>query len=232
MPVVRAGIAALGCAGALAVAAADSSANAAPSIVLKQSLPAVVRVGQQVTIAGRVLHHPRAAQVALEGQRFSQSWVELANATEAHGRFAIHWTVPKSEAIGPLSLRVVALRRGHIVAATATHQSGVGPAPVYCAPPVPPAVDIPVGDGWIVGGLYLEGGPYPGIMQCESQPYTIYAERSDGTVVASQSVAGGHSYTLVVPAGSYKLRSNGCGFGSATVTAAHETQADTVCPVP
>jgi hypothetical protein len=93
-------------------------------------------------------------------------------------------------------------------------------------------VNIPVGDGWIEGGVYIEGGPFPGIYECEGQPYRIDAETSSGTVVASQQVAAGHSYTLApVPAGSYKLRANGC-FGSATVIAGKGTTANTNCLVP
>lgn len=127
---------------------------------------------------------------------------------------------------------MAALKDGRLVVSTKATPSAVGPKAVYCAPPVPPAVNIPVGSGWIVGGLYLEGGPFPGIMECEQQPYTVRAESPSGTVVASQQVAAGHSYTLVVPAGSYALHASTCGTGSATVTAAHQTKANTICPVP
>ena len=149
----------------------------------------------------------------------------------------LRWRVPKKLAVGPLSLRLALVwppapppRR--ILRATPPVQSAVGPAPVYCAPPPPIMQDIPAGDGWITGGDYIEGGPYPGVYECVSQPYTVSALDGSGAVVASQRVAGGHSFALVVPAGTYKLRGSSCGFGSATVTAGRGTHADVVCPVP
>ncbi len=52
-------------------------------------------------------------------------------------------------------------------------------------------------------------------------------------MVASQTVAGGHSYTLVVPAGTYTLETaSGTCHGSATVQPAKQTVADTACYVP
>ncbi|MGI8505879.1 MAG: hypothetical protein ACR2MK_03580 [Solirubrobacteraceae bacterium] len=71
-------------------------------------------------------------------------------------------------------------------------------------------MNIPVGDGWIVGGAYIRGGPYPGLDECESQTYTATAtDTSTGATAVTQTVAGGHSYTLVVPAGSYALGARG-----------------------
>jgi hypothetical protein len=117
------------------------------------------------------------------------------------------------------------------MAQTKPVQSAIGPAAQSCAQPPPPAVDIPVGDGWIVGGRYIEGGPFPGVYECDSEPYTVTATDANGVVQATQGVAGGASYTLVVPAGTYTLQSDFCR-GTATVTAGQQTQADTVCPVP
>jgi hypothetical protein len=110
-------------------------------------------------------------------------------------------------------------------------QSAIGPAPVLCAPPTPPAVNIPAGDGWIVGGRYTIGGPFPGIDVCDGDQYTVTATDANGVVQATQTVAGGQSYTLVVPAGQYTLDSDFCR-GMATVTAGRQTQADTTCAVP
>jgi hypothetical protein len=118
-----------------------------------------------------------------------------------------------------------------MLARTKPVQSGIGAAPQYCAPPAPPAVDIPVGDGWIVGGRYNEGGPFPGIYVCDTQDYTVTAIDANGTVQATRPVAGGHSYTLVLPAGTYTLKSDFC-TGMATVAAGQQTAADTVCSVP
>jgi hypothetical protein len=217
----------------IALATLAASAVGGPKIVLSSSMPGVIRIGQTVTIAGHLRHGDTADRAVLQTRRPRHSWTTIARGHRlGNGRFTIGWKVPASEKTGPILLRVAALKDGRPIAHTRAKQAVVGPVPVYCAPPVPPAVDIPVGDGWIEGGLYLEGGPFPGILQCEQQAYTIEADTSSGAVVASQHVAGGHSYTLVVPAGTYTLRSGGCGFGSATVTAGDGTTANTYCPVP
>jgi hypothetical protein len=198
---------------------------------MSKPLPSLARIGQLVSVTGQVRGAPLGTRAMLELRRAS-GWRAVADASlRTRGAFTIRWRVGKRTAIGPVMLRVAAVHRGRVLAATRPAQSGVGPAPVYCAPPVLPGVDIPVGDGWIAGGRYNEGGAYPGISACDSQPYTIAATNAAGKVVAIQNVEGGDSYTLVVPAGSYKLGSNFC-FGSATVRAGKQTKADTVCPVP
>jgi hypothetical protein len=126
---------------------------------------------------------------------------------------------------------VAALFGGQVVVTTPTYTILIGPAKVYCKPPVPPAMMIPVGDGWIVGGLYGEGGPAPGIFACSGDPYTVTATNSSGVVAASQHVAALHSYTLVVPAGKYSLAARGC-HGQATVKAGRQTTANTYCLFP
>jgi hypothetical protein len=217
----------------LAIAAA-SAANGAgkSSLTLSRPLPSILRQRSEVTVSGEVRHPPRHGEAILESMRSSR-WVMLASTKIGnHGAFKISWRVPATEQIGPLSLRVQAVNgKGVIVATTRAAQSAVGPASDLCAAPVPPAVDIPVGDGWIVGGRYNEGGAFPGIYACDSQQYTVTATDSAGNVRATQTVSGGHSYTLVVPAGSYTLKSDFCQ-GTATVAAAKQTRADTVCPVP
>jgi hypothetical protein len=225
---------ALAVGGSSLVIAAASAENGAgeSSLTLSRPLPSIVRQRSEVTVSGVVRHPPRDGKAILESMR-SSGWVMLASTKiREHGAFKISWRVPGTEQIGPLSLRVQAVnRRGVIVAKTRAAAAAVGPAPDLCAAPVPPAVNIPVGDGWIVGGRYTEGGAYPGIYACDSQPYTVTATDSAGKVQATQTVAGGHSYTLVVPAGAYKLKSDFCE-GAATVAAAKQTRADTVCPVP
>jgi hypothetical protein len=216
---------------ALAVAIAASSSSLS-SVRLSQQLPNVVRQKSTLTVTGTIRHPPRSGEAALESKP-SAAWRMLATTRIGkRGAFKLRWPVPVRAMVGPLPLRVVALdRAGEVVAKTETYDSAVGPPEQRCAPPVPPAVDIPVGSGWIVGGRYNEGGPYPGIYACDSQPYTVTATNSAGVVAATQTVAGGHSYTLVVPAGTYTLKSDFCR-GTATVTAATQTKADTVCPVP
>ena len=90
---------------------------------------------------------------------------------------------------------------------------------------------MPSGDGWITGGVYGEGGAFPGMDACLSQRYTIEALDSGGSVAARETVPGGHSYTLVMPSGSYTLMSGGCR-GRATVRAGQQTKANTFCLYP
>jgi len=93
-------------------------------------------------------------------------------------------------------------------------------------------VNIPVGDGWIVGGAYGIGGAFPGIDECLQQQYTVTATDANGKVQATQTVAAGHSYTLApLPAGTYTLRAGAC-MGTATVAAGKQTAADADCLYP
>jgi hypothetical protein len=215
----------------LAVGAAGTGAAGKPSIILAHALPSLVRVGDTITVRGQVRGVAPGTRAALEIKRIGP-WSVLVHAKlRPGGAFTLRWSVARADT-GPVLFRVTALRAGKLLATTVPVQAGVGPAPVYCAPPVPPAVDILPGEGWIVGGAYLAGGAYPGIYECEGQPYTVTAINQSGVAVASQQVLGRHSYTLVVPAGSYTLKATPCGMGSASVTAGKQTVADAVCPVP
>ncbi len=146
-----------------------------------------------------------------------------------HGAFRLSWRVT-GPAYRSLALRVVALKDAHVLAFTPAHQSQVGPAAVYCAPPVPPKGPPPA-DGWIVGGLYGEGGAYPGMYACISYPYTLTVSDAQGEAVATQSVGASKSYTVVLAPGRYTLK-GGCGSGSATVTAGKQTIANMYCLYP
>lgn len=172
----------------------------------------------------------------LQGRKTTGPWRDLARfpLPRGGGSFRIRWRVWAGFSFEPLSLRLAILVRGRVGAATIPVHSIVGPAAIKCIPPVPPTVDIPAGDGWIVGGAYIRGGPYPGLDECESQTYTVTAtDTSTGAAAATQTVAGGHSYTLVLPAGSYTLRAGGCTTAAAvTVQAATQTVADAYCDVP
>ena len=218
---------------AAVVPVAGAATLAQPSIRLARHLPNVVRIGDTVTVAGRLAPAPPGRPaIVLQGRRL-HSWLTLARARPTHaGRFVLRWHVRPGTLTGPLRLRVAALARGLVLAATAPVDAGVGPAATRCAPPAPPGNDIPAGDGWIVGGLYDEGGPFPGIDQCSSSAYTITATASDGTVAATQNVPADQSYTLVVPAGSYALSATHLCRGEATVTAGQQTDANTVCAFP
>jgi hypothetical protein len=218
--------------GVAGVAAARSgSAGERSSIVLSKPLPNVVRIAERVTVTGRVPTPPRGARVALESARTANWRIVASTSMRGSGAFRLTWQIGKRTAPGPVKLRLVVIRRGLSLIRTAPLQSYVGPAAVYCKPPVPPAVNVPVGDGWIVGGVYGVGGAFPGIDACSSAAYTVTATDTSGAVVASETVAALHSYTLVVPAGSYTLTSGVCR-GTATVTAGRETEADTNCDYP
>jgi hypothetical protein len=209
------------------------------AIALSQPLPTLVRVGQTVTIRGRLTPGMKGVEIALEdrgpnGQQPS-SWGRLIEArAAANGAFSLRWRVGQGSS-RLVQARVAAIQRRRTIAATAAAQLAIGPAAVPCAAPVPPAVNIPVGDGWIEGGLIIQGGAFPGVYECESQPYTVTATNTaTGAVAATMNVAGGHSYTLVVAAGSYTLTTTmGCpGRGTATVSAAMGTTANAFCDVP
>ena len=209
------------------------------AITLAQPLPTIVRNGQTITIAGRVKPDAAGTKIALElhgpGNLAPKSWTPVVEASPArNGAFTLRWHVSNpSPAL--VQARVAAIHRHSTIAATAPAQVGIGPAAVPCAPPVPPAINIPVGFGWIEGGLIIQGGAFPGVYECESQPYTITATNTaTGAVAATINVAGGHSYTIVVPAGTYTLTATaGCpGRGSATVSAGSGTTANTFCDVP
>lgn len=220
-------------------AAGLAGTAAAPSLTLRSRLPALERIGQTVTVAGSADGLPHGSLIVLQGRR-STAWTALAQAhTGTRGRFRLRWHLGSRTDPGPLSLRVVAYRSGAVTARTRPVQSAVGSRYIPCLKPVPPAQNIPVGDGWIVGGVYIQGGPYPGLDQCEDAPYDVTAADSSGSAQASQMIAARHSYTLVVPAGTYGIRAtpsagaSGCpGIGQATVEAGRQTVANSYCRVP
>ncbi len=207
-----------------------ASTSLTPSIAFAKPPPGVVRIGQSVLIRGRAHDVPVGSTAVLQGKR-SGGWARLARrAVGRHGVVTVRWTVAKGMAIGPISLRLAARRRGRVLVASTPAPSAVGSAYVPCSRPSPPS-RVPSGDGWITGGVYGEGGAFPGMDACLSQRYTIEALDSGGSVAARETVAGGHSYTLVMPSGSYTLMSGGCR-GRATVRAGQQTKANTFCLYP
>ena len=210
------------------------------AIALSHPIPALIRVGQTLAISGRLRPDLRDSEIALEYHAPSgalpKRWTRIAEASLGPGgTFSMRWKVTKASSPSILFVRLAAIRRHATVAVTKAGQLAIGPAVVPCAAPVPPAVNIPVGDGWIEGGLIIRGGAFPGVDECESQPYTITATNTaTGAVAATMNVPGGQSYTLVVPAGTYTLKATaGCpGNGTATVSAAYGTTANTYCNVP
>jgi hypothetical protein len=239
------------------VLAAPAAGGEPVRVHLAMALPNSGRVGSLVQVSGRVLGAPAGSRVALERWSTDGRWDVLALTPIAKGRFALSWA-PKVG--GPVTLRLAVRHRGRELAATKTHQMRVldnpAPAPLttpeahptpethptperrewtpeYCPEPQLPS-DIPASDGWIVGGLYLSGGPAPGIFACQSGPYTITVTNAMGATVATQQVVGRQSYIFTLPPGSYTLKSeNGCGApGSAVVIAGAQTKANIICNIP
>jgi hypothetical protein len=183
-----------------------------------------VRLGQVVVVAGTVTRRPAHARVRLQG-RSGAAWHTLLTVSVHTDSFTLHWHVRARE----FQLRAVLLSGRHRVATSAVASLLVGSAIVPCRPAVAPA-NLPAGDGWITGGVYLQGGPAPGIDQCQSTSSTVTATSVSG-FVASQNLAGGDGYALVVPAGTYQLQDGDC-TGEATVVAGRPTPADTDCDFP
>jgi hypothetical protein len=211
----------------LAAASPVGAAAESAKVRVTASLPNVVTAGSVAAIAGRASHAPAGARAELEGRSPAGGrWTVLASVAIAGGRFTLRWT-PRTSSF--LTSRVILVRRGRTLAGTKTTMILVGAAPVYCAAPGPPAM-VPAGYGYIVGGVYNVGGPAPGITVCQGQANTVTVMTAAGATVATQNVAGGQSYTFVVPPGVYTLNAGYCR-GSATVRAGAETKADTICPV-
>ncbi len=218
-----------------AFGAAAAHAGSRPAIRESTPIPGVIRQKTGLTVTGRVTGAPRRTSVALELERLgTKSWSIAAKTTDGrHGAFTLRWRVPASYDAGPVRIRFAALARtGTVLASTKPVQSAIGPAYVPCSPPVPPMVEIPAGDGWIVGGAYGIGGAFPGIDACIQQQYVVTATNSAGQVAATETVQGGHSYTLApLPAGSYTLQAGACR-GTANVTAGKQTTANADCDYP
>jgi hypothetical protein len=216
---------------AAAVAVASARAGAT-RIVLRRPLPVMIRIDQRMTVRGRVAHAPAGARVALQSGANAKGprWaVQASTSVPGDGAFRLRWHVgPHTQRL--IQLRVVVLRGRNVVAATAPQRTFVGSRAIHCDPPAPPG-RVPPGDGWIVGGAYLEGGPFPGIDECEGSAYTAKAIDDAGAVVTSETVPARHSYTLVVPAGHYEVQAGVCR-GSATVIAGRQTKADAICAIP
>jgi hypothetical protein len=153
-------------------------------------------------------------------------WHTLLTVSLRGENFTLHWHVRSRE----FQLRVALLSGPHRIAASAPASVLVGSAIVRCHPAATPT-NLPAGDGWIAGGVYLQGGPAPGIDQCQSTSSTVTATSLSGSVVASQKLAGGDGYALVVPAGTYRVQDGECR-GDATVIAGRRTVADTDCDFP
>lgn len=109
----------------------------------------------------------------------------------------------------------------------------VGQAPVLCLEPQ--LLVLGPAEGMIVGGVYIDGGPPPGIHACSEGTGTVVdVMGANGAVVASQTVSEKQSYVFRLAPGSYTLRTEGANHctAQAVVKAGHVTHADTECAVP
>jgi hypothetical protein len=183
-----------------------------------------VRLGQVVPVSGTAIHPPARARIQLQG-RTTAGWHALLTVSFHGDNFILHWHIRARE----FQLRTVLLSGRRRIATSAVASLLVGSAIVRCRPAAPPA-SLSAGDGWIEGGVYFQGGPAPGIDQCQSRSSTVTATSVSGDVV-SQNLAGGDGYALVVPAGTYRLQDGECA-GEATVIAGRRTAADTDCDFP
>lgn len=184
-----------------------------------------VRLGQVVAVSGTATHPPAHARIQLQG-RTTGGWHALLTVSFHGDNFTLHWHVRARE----FQLRAMLLSGRHRIATSPVASLLVGSAIVRCHPTAAPA-NLSAGDGWIEGGVYFQGGPFPGIDQCQSRSSTITATSVSGSVVARQNLAGGDGYALVVPAGTYQLQDGECA-GEATVIAGRRTAADTDCDFP
>jgi hypothetical protein len=137
-----------------------------------------------VAVSGTATHSPAHARVALQG-RVTGGWHTLQTVVLRGERFTLHWHVRTRE----FQLRATLLSGRRRIAASAAVPLLVGSAIVRCHPAAAPA-DLLTGDGWIQDGVYLQGGPAPGMDQCQGTSSTVTATTDSGQVVASQNLAG------------------------------------------
>jgi hypothetical protein len=215
------------------ITAAIATANSTSAITLgriagqrvRPGYGETVRLGQVVAVSGTATHRPAHARIQLQG-RTTAAWHTLLTVSFHSDNFTLHWHVRARE----FQVRAILLSERHRIATSAVASVLVGSAIVRCHP-APAPVNLSASDGWIEGGVYLQGGPAPGIDQCQSSSSTVTAISVGGSVAASQTLAGGDGYALVVPAGTYQLHDGEC-TGNATVIAGRRTVADTDCDFP
>ena len=92
---------------------------------------------------------PAHARIQLQG-RTTAAWHALLSASFHGDNFTLHWHVRARD----FQLRAVLLSGRHRIATSAVASLLVGSAIVRCHPAAAPA-NLPAGDGWIEGGVYL-----------------------------------------------------------------------------
>jgi hypothetical protein len=217
----------------IATASAGSARQPAPKPAkLSFSALTLSLNGRRLTVTGRLSRVPAGASIQLQ-QHISGPWATVATARARRRSYALRWSIPASVR-SVVFVRVRVRTRTRVLGSTGAADVLLPRPPALCAAPISPPAFLPPGDGWITGGAYVVGGPAPGIDACSESPYTVTATATGASApLASQTVAGGDSYTLVLPAGSYTLMANDCStFQPVTVTAGQQTKADVDCDVP
>lgn len=215
---------------AVAVSAPVASASGRAIVRLSAPVSSLLAAGEHVKIRGRVLDSPRRSQMALEASSSGTGWHVVARAPVRGGRFSLSWLPPAGRRT---TVRLSLRHAGRLLARSSPVGVSVGPPPQLCPEAHAPA-NLPAGDGWVVGGLYDEGGPAPGIFDCVSGPYEIVAIDDAGNQQGSVKVGGLESYVLVLPPGSYELHNaeDNCFSEEVTVVAGMAVKANTVCQIP
>lgn len=207
--------------------AAPAAGRATGRVRVTGSLPREASAQTPIEVTGRVVGAPAGSRVALQKRRARGKWTTIVVVPIRRGRFLLWWRPRAREFV---TLRLAVRHRGHDLASSATQQLLVGWAPKYCPEPSPP-VNVPPGDGWIVGGVYLSGGPAPGIFACYSGSTTVTVIDETGATVATEQLAGQQSYAFVLAPGRYTLEFDSCISEPAVVSAGAPTKANTVCNI-
>jgi|GEM_PF-6988548 len=201
-----------------------------PAPVISEPVAGQAREGQPLVLHGHVRNAPRGAYVELQASA-GAGWRTLARVPLRGGAFAITWH-PRAGGLQRMIRFALAGPRGRLLLAGRAQQELVGQAPVLCVEPATPV--LAPGEGAIIGGVYIDGGPAPGVHACSEGTGTVVEVlNSSGAVLASQTVSEKQSYVFQLPPGSYTLRTqaNYCS-GQALVKAGLLTHADTECAVP
>ncbi len=190
---------------------------------LRPGYSEAVRLKQTVKIFAAVSNPPRNRHLELQG-RLTGRWQTLRAVSFDSDRFSLRWHVRTRES----ELRAVLVSNGRVVAVSPTYPILVGSAIVPCRGPVVNFM-IPATDGLLEGGVYLMGGPAPGLDECQSDPSTLTI--TSPTFTTTDDLSGGDGYAVGLPPGSYTLTDGQCR-GTATITAGKTTHANTDCDFP
>ena len=190
----------------------------------------VMRVGDTAVLNGTVTGVPQGSLVVLQVRNRGGAWRRVARTPlQSGGGVHLLWHIGPA-ARGKIAWRVLIKRAGRVVGSTAPGQLLVGSPFVACRVPSSD-INVPAGEGAVVGGVYDWGGGSPGFDHCSTARYSAELLDGNGDTAASQSVAGGHGYALAVKPGSYIVQGAGCTGPQVRVTAGEISHADVYCKV-